>query len=321
MSGVEAEGHRTGPVAGPAGVLRLVPAHAFFVVSAVFHYLGPAFAVLLFARVEPLGVAWLRITTAAVAFAMWRRPWRRWSSADRGTRRLLLTWGLVLATMNASFYLALDRMPLGTVAAIEFLPVIVLAAAAVRTGRNLLAVLAAVLGVALLSDVHLAGAPLGLAFAALNAGLFAVYVVLAHRAARNTSLSGIDGLALAMIIAAVVALPVGIGQALPAFGDARLLAAAAGVGICSSVIPYVCDQLAMSRLARSTYALMSALMPATATVVGALVLTQIPSPVEIVGVLLVMLAVAVHKERDRSAPTTGPGRHAPSRLGPLGPRG
>src|SRR3954467_4638346 len=114
-----------GPPAGqPKGIERRVPPHAYFVVSAVFHYLGPAFAVLLFARVEPLGVAWLRIASAALIFAAWRRPWRVWRALDRRTRWLLAAWAGVLAVMNSCFYLAIDRLPLGTVAAVEFLPVI-----------------------------------------------------------------------------------------------------------------------------------------------------------------------------------------------------
>ena len=115
---------------------RRVPPHAYFVVSAVFHYLGPAFAVLLFARVDVLGVAWLRIAAAALIFALWRRPWRALRATDREGRRLLLAWGSVLALMNCCFYVAIDRLPLGTVAAIEFLPVIALAAAGARSRRN-----------------------------------------------------------------------------------------------------------------------------------------------------------------------------------------
>src|SRR3954447_19072861 len=114
--------------APPHPAIERVPPHVYFVGSAVFHYLGPALAVLLFARIEALGVAWLRIATAAVVFAVWRRPWRRWPSLDRRTRWLLTGWAGVLAVMNSVFYLAIDRLPLGTVAAIEFLPVIVLAA-------------------------------------------------------------------------------------------------------------------------------------------------------------------------------------------------
>src|ERR671921_1420555 len=135
------------------------PPHVYFLVSAVFHYLGPAFAVLLFVRVDVLGVAWLRIASAAVVFAIWRRPWRVLAGLDRDGRRLLLAWGAVLAVMNCCFYTAIDRLPLATVAAIEFLPVIVLAAVGARTRRNATALGLAVLGVYLLTDVELAGEP------------------------------------------------------------------------------------------------------------------------------------------------------------------
>jgi len=273
-----------------------MPPSAYFVGSAVFHYLGPSFAVLLFARVEPLGVAWLRIVSAAVIFAVWRRPWRFLRN------RLLLAWGLVLAVMNCCFYLAIDRLPLGTVAAIEFLPVIVLAALGARTPRNIAALVLAVPGVYLLTDVQLAGEPLGVAFAFANAVLFALYIVLAHRVARQPHMSGIDGLAASMLIAAVIATPLAGWAAVPAFDDPVALAAGIGVGLTSSVIPYICDQLAMKQLARSTYALMVSLLPATATVIGIIVLAQIPSWVEVLGVALVVAGVAVHRDPAEAAP-------------------
>ena len=273
-----------------------MPPSAYFVGSAVFHYLGPSFAVLLFARVEPLGVAWLRIVSAAVIFAVWRRPWRFLRD------RLLLAGGLVLAVMNCCFYLAIDRLPLGTVAAIEFLPVIVLAALGARTPRNIAALVLAVPGVYLLTDVQLAGEPLGVAFAFANAVLFALYIVLAHRVSRQPHMSGIDGLAASMLIAAVVATPLAGWAAVPAFDDPVALAAGIGVGLTSSVIPYICDQLAMKQLARSTYALMVSLLPATATVIGIVVLAQIPSWVEVLGVALVVAGVAVHRDPAEAEP-------------------
>ncbi|MDX6665777.1 MAG: inner rane transporter RhtA, partial [Solirubrobacteraceae bacterium] len=145
---------------------REPPPLLYFVFSAVFHYLGPAFAVLLFARVDVLGVAWLRIAAAAVIFAAWRRPWRLLRDP------LLIAWGSVLAVMNVCFYTAIDRLPLGTVAAIEFLPVIALAALGARSRRNGGALVLAVIGVYLLTDVRLQAEPLGLAFAFANALLF-----------------------------------------------------------------------------------------------------------------------------------------------------
>ncbi|MFL5883438.1 MAG: EamA family transporter [Thermoleophilaceae bacterium] len=277
------------------------PPHVYFVVSAVFHYLGPAFAVLLFARVDVLGVAWLRIASAAVIFAVWRRPWRAYARLELDGRRTLLAWGAVLAVMNCCFYESIDRLPLGTVAAIEFLPVIALAAVGARTARNAGALVAAVGGVYLLTHVRLTGEPLGFVFAFANAILFALYIVLAHRVAQHRAIGGIDGLAASMLIAAVVVTPIAATQAAPAFLDPVALAAGIGVGVSSSVIPYVTDQLAMARLTRATYALMVSLLPATATVIGIIVLQQVPSTLEVTGVALVIAGVALHRE-PREAP-------------------
>ena len=296
-------------------VSERIPPHLYFVVSAVFHYLGPAFAVLLFARVEVLGVAWLRIASAALVFALWRRPWRAFAALDADGRRLLVAWGCVLAVMNACFYVAIDRLPLGTVAAIEFLPVIALAALGARSGRNLAALALAVPGVYLLTGVQFEGEPVGVALAFANALLFALYIVLAHRVARNGAIPGIDGLAASMLIAAVVVTPMGGWQVLPALTDPVALLAGAGVGICSSVIPYVSDQLAMRRLPRATYALMVSLLPATATVIGVAVLAQVPSLAELAGVGLVIAGVAIHREPPEPRPRAAPAAPAaPSAL-------
>jgi inner membrane transporter RhtA len=296
------------------GVAERFPPHVYFVVSAVFHYLGPAFAVLLFARVDVLGVAWLRIASAALVFALWRRPWRAFERLDRAGRWLLVEWGAVLAVMNACFYLAIDRLPLATVAAIEFLPVIALAALGARSQRNVVALCLAVAGVYVLTGVRVAGEPLGIALAFGNAVLFAAYIVLAHRVSRYRALSGIDGLAASMLVAAVAVTPIGGWQVVPALTDPVALLAGVGVGISSSVIPYVSDQLAMRRLPRATYALMVSLLPATATVIGIVVLTQIPTSRELAGVALVIAGVATHREppepRRRSAGAEPAGRPA-----------
>ena len=98
-----------------------VPPHGYFLVSAVFHYLGPAFAVLLFAHIAPLGVAWLRIASAALIFALWRRPWRYFGALSVADRWAVVALAAVLAAMNCCFYEAIARLPLGTVGAIEFL--------------------------------------------------------------------------------------------------------------------------------------------------------------------------------------------------------
>ena len=293
------------------------PPEAYFLGSAVFHYLGPAFAVLLFARVQPLGVAWLRIAGAAAVFALWRRPWRVFSRMDRSARRLVLALGVVFAVMNACFYVAIDALPLGTVAAIEFLPVIALAAVGARTARNGTALALGVFGVYLLTDVELEAEPVGVAFAFANAALFATYIVLAHRLSRVAEFGRLDGLAAAMLVAAVVVTPLGGWSAVPAFLDPVVLLAGLGVGITSSVVPYVLDQLAMARLPRATYALMVSILPATATVIGVVVLRQVPTPLELAGVALVAAGVALHRERTQTGRASGrieaQGAEVPSR--------
>ncbi|MGH9369003.1 MAG: EamA family transporter [Thermoanaerobaculia bacterium] len=288
-----------------------VPPHLFFMVSALFHYLGPAFAVLLFQHVNVLGVTWLRIASAAVVFALWRRPWRVFRELAPRSRLTLVALGVVLAAMNACFYQAIDRLPLGTVGGIEFLGPVALGAAGVRSHRNLAALGLVIGGVFLLTDIRLASQPLGLLFAFGNCALFVLYVVLGHRIARDGGRSGIDRLGAAMLVALVAISPLAITEAGPAFRDARLLAAGFGVGVCSSVIPYVCDQLAMARLPRFTFALLLALLPATATTVGILVLGQVPTVIEAAGVLLVIAGVATHQQYPQDKVTPEEWRREP----------
>ena len=252
----------------------------------------------------------LRIASAAVLFAAWRRPWRliaRWTGKQRW---VLLALGVVLAAMNSLFYLAIDRLPLSTVSAIEFLGVVILAAVGTRTRRNLVALLLAVAGVAALTNIRIVYEPLGFVFAFANCGLFMIYVVLGHKIANtkinfgshdttSTALSGIDQLGAAMLIAALVATPFGIGGATPAFVHPSWLLWGIAVGLCSSVIPYVADQLAMARVRRSTFALMLAILPATATVIGLLVLGQVPTVQDLLGIALVIAGVALHQDREQ----------------------
>src|SRR5450755_2789234 len=269
-------------VAAPSRLDRFAP-QSFFLVSAVFHYLGPSLAVLLFTRVGVLGMTWLRIVTAAAVFAVWRRPWRMALRLDRRGRCVLAAFGSVLAAMNTLFYLAVDRLPLATVGAIEFLGIVLLAALGARTGRNAAALALAVAGVATITGIRIAGQPLGFAFAFGNCALFMLYVILGHKIANagpggaevpgRDMMSGIDQLGAAMLIAAVAITPFGFGPAVRTLASPLLLLA--GAGVCSSVIPYVTDQLAMARLPRATFALMLALLPAFATLIGAVVLGQI----------------------------------------------
>ncbi|MDA7947382.1 MAG: EamA family transporter [Hyphomicrobiaceae bacterium] len=272
-----------------------MPPHVWFGVSAVFHYLGPAFAVLLFPTVGVLGVAWLRIASAAALFAIARNPWATFMQCEPRTRLLLVGLGACLAVMNSAFYLALDRLPMSLVAAMEFVGTVGVALYGMRTKRNFLAVALAVAGVLILIDVQWSVEPLGLMWALLNSMLFVGYIVLGHRISQAGASDGVERLGAAMAIAFLFVMPIGFAEAVAAFGSAMLILAGIGVGVCSSVIPYVCDQLAMSRLPRATFALMLSLLPAMATVIGAIVLAQLPGPVDILGILLVMIGVAVHQ--------------------------
>src|SRR5436189_5264344 len=232
----------TKPMAGERRrTAERIPPEAFFICSAVFHYLGPAFAVLLFARVDVLGVAWLRIASAAAVFAIWKRPWRLFAGLNTGERRIVVAFGFVLAIMNVCFYLAIDRLPLATVGTIEFLGPIVLAAFGVRTMRNLAALLLACAGVFLLTSVRISGEPIGYIFAFANCALFVLYILLGHQIAATGGRGGVERLALAMVIASLVVTPIGLKNALVAVFDPMLLLAAAGVGICSNVIPSICN--------------------------------------------------------------------------------
>ncbi len=280
---------------------RTIPPHVFFFISAVFHYLGPAFAVLLFAHVCVLGVAWLRIASAATAFALWRRPWRITSRQSSAQRKTLLGLGVVLGVMNVCFYQAIARLPLSTVSAIEFIGPILLAAFGAQTRRNIAALALAAGGGWILTGVGFGGEPLGYLFAFANCAFFMLYIILGHRIAQDGGAEGIDRLGIAMLIALITVIPMGLRGALPAFRQPHLLLAGIGVGICSSVIPYVCDQLAMARLSRATFSLLLSLLPALAVVIGTVVLHQVPTVLEILGILLVAGGVALHRERDALA--------------------
>ena len=284
-----------GAAAPAPGLATKIPPHAWFVVSAIFHYLGPSFAVLLFPAVGVLGVAWFRIASAAVLFAPITRPWRLFRRMDSQERRLLIGMGVCLAVMNCSFYLALARLPISLVAAIEFVGTIGVALYGMRTARNQVALGVAVAGVFILINVRWSTNLVGLGFAFANGALFVLYVVLGHRMARSGAAAGIERLGAAMAIAFLTVFPVGIVQAARAFEHPLLVLAGIGVGICSSVIPYVCDQLAMARLPRASFALLLTILPASATIIGAIVLGQVPSLRELSGIALVMAAVALHR--------------------------
>ena len=283
--------------AAPAAAsLHRLPPQSLFVLGAVSQYVGAALAVLLFSSVPAAGVAWLRVVAAAAVLVTWRRPWRtRWTSARL---RLVGAFGIALALMNLCFYLAIDRLPLGTAVAIEFCGPIVVAALGSRTRRDALALVLALAGVLALADVHLAGSPDGLALAAAAGAFWAICIVLGHRLARDAGIRAQNGLAPGMAIGALGLGPVLVSSAVPALVSPPLLAACLLVGVASSVVPYALEQIAMRRLPRARFALLLALLPATAAIVGAAILGQVPGVVEAAGIALVVVAASLRTHAD-----------------------
>lgn len=251
-------------------------------------YLGAAVAVLLFEQLSPSGVAWLRMLGAALVLLAWRRPGR---GAWRG-RRLLLAgcFGLATALMNVAFYEAIARMPLGTAVAVEFCGPVAVAAFGSRTVRDVAALLLAGAGVVLIADVQLAGNPAGFVLALVAAAFWAAYIVLGRRVA--TGGNGLDDMTVGFVVAAVLLTPLAAGTG-PAWSSPTLLLLGVGVGVLSTVVPYALDQIVLRRVGQARFALLLALLPATASVVGLLVLAQLPQPAEAIGIVAVVAAVAL----------------------------
>lgn len=271
-----------------------------FVLSSVSQYLGASLAVRAFALMPAAGVAWVRILTGAIVLSAWRRPWRHLRHQPLPALLTVALFGAVLATMNLVFYLAIARLPLGTAVAIEFIGPVLVAAIALRSLRNLASFALAAAGVVTLSRVSLPGSAAGVAFALAAGVLWASYIVLAHRVARRGL--GTTGLAAAMALGVVVIAPWGLAPAASSAGHGPVLLLAALVGLLSSVLPYALDQILLRRMARGTYAVLLSLLPATATVLGFLLLGQVPKLPELVGIALVVAAVAV-RAPEEPAPT------------------
>jgi inner membrane transporter RhtA len=273
-----------------------IPAPLLFVIGGVSMYVGAALAVGLFDRLSPTAVALLRLIGAAAVLLAWRRPGR---AAWRGSRLArAAAFGLATALMNLAFYEAIARLPLGTAVAVEFVGPVAVAAVASRRPRDVGAVALAALGVALIADVRWSGSPSGVLWALTAAGMWAAYILLGKRVA--TAGNGLDDMAVGFVVAAVVLSPlllVGGPGALGALADPGVLVLAVGVGVLSSVVPYVLDQLVLRRVGQARFAVLLALLPATATVVGLVALAQVPGWVEALGIAAVVAAVAL-RSRD-----------------------
>jgi inner membrane transporter RhtA len=281
-----------------------VPAPLLFIISGLTLYVGAALAVGLFDELPAATVAWLRIAVAAVVLVLWGRPWR---SRTLWTRRALLVtvaFGLVLGVMNAAFYVTIDHLPLGTAVALEFTGPVAVAAVTGKGWRDRAAIAVAALGVVLLAGVTLEATPdavVGLVAIGVAAACWAGYIVLGRRVATAAS-GGLTGLSVAMAAGALLLAPFLAGAAGPVLTDARLAALVLGVAVFSSVIPYAIDQVVLRRLRPATFAVLLALLPATAAVVGAVALQQVPQGWEVVGLLLVSGAIALTARADEEPP-------------------
>nr|WP_214370818.1 EamA family transporter [Pseudonocardia sp. H11422] len=280
-------------------------------------YVGAALAVGLFDLLSPAAVAVLRIFGAALVLIGWRRPGRL---AWRG-RRLAraVAFGLATALMNIAFYEAIARLPLGTAVAIEFCGPVAVAALASRRPRDVAAVVLAAVGVLLIADVRWSGSPSGVLWALAAAAMWAAYIVLGKRVASGGN--GVDDMAVGFAVAAVVLSPLLLvgGEVFSVLADPTVLLLAVGVGVLSSVVPYVLDQVVLRRVGQARFAVLLALLPATATVVGLIALGQVPGPVEAAGIAAVVVAVAL-RSRDGDVGAIDPPLDRTRPDGPI-PRG
>lgn len=271
-----------------------MPAPLLFVLSGLTQYAGAAVAVGLFGRMPAATVAWLRIAVSALVLLVWLRPWRGRSVWTPHALRVALAFGAVLAGMNVAFYVAIDHLPLGTAVAIEFAGPVAVGAFTGRGWRERVAVAVAAVGVVLLAGVRLDAGPdavIGLVAIAIAAACWAAYILLGRRVA-TAEAGGLSGLAVAMTAGAVVFSPLAVGAG-PAFTEVQVALAVLVVAVCSSVVPYAIEQVVLRRLRPALFAVLLALLPATAAVVGAVLLHQVPEPLEVVGLLLVSGAIAL----------------------------
>jgi inner membrane transporter RhtA len=249
--------------------------------------LGAALAVSLMPRAGVLGVVSLRLVLAAVVLLVACRPsFRGHSRSDWGT---VVVFGAVIAAMNCSFYEAVDRIPLGAGVTLEVLGPLALSVIVSRRLINVLWAACALGGVFLLGGGDFSGLdPLGTAFGLGAAAMWATYILFSARTGRRFPQA--DGLALAMAVGALLALPLGITQAGSRMLDPVTAGLALGVAVMSSVLPYTFELLALRRLPAPTFSVLMSLEPAIAALAGFLVLHQAISLTDAAAIALVVAA-------------------------------
>ena len=243
----------------------------------------------------PESVAWLRLCGAAAVLLGVIRPWRR--SWNRSLITAAAAFGCTTALMNMSFYLAADRLPLGTTVAIEFIGPIAVAGITSRSLASWLSLGLSTIGVLLVSGAQWSRHAVGIGFALGAAACWAGYIVLGERISNRTS--GVDGLAVGLTLGAVLVAPIGAWRSGPAFARPSWLLLCVAIGIVSTIVPYGLDQIVMRRVPLRSFALMLALLPTTAAVVGAVMLSQRLTTIEIVGICAVVLALVVNGMSER----------------------
>ena len=282
----------------PTEFVRTASPEALFAIAGISQYTGAVVAVNLFEEVRPATVAWLRVTFAALLLMAlsWRQVRARWTRVEL---RSAAFFGVATAFMNLFFYLALDRLPLGKSVVIEFIGPIAVAAAYTRSARNSAALALAAIGVATLSGVEMGGEPWGIVFIFTASALWAVYIILGRRVAHLDR--GMAGLGVGLAIGSVVILPFGIAGSGVVFGDGRLLLMCVAVGALSSAIGYGIDQVVLRRIPVRRFAVLLALLPVSAMVLGYVALDQRPSVADLFGAALVIAGVLL-QEREELKP-------------------
>ncbi|MFP3991714.1 EamA family transporter [Streptomyces sp. E11-3] len=258
--------------------------------SGVSVQFGAAVAVMLMPRAGAIGVVTLRLAAAAVVLLLICRPrLRGHSRADWGT---VVAFGFAMAAMNGLFYQAVDRIPLGPAVTLEVLGPLALSVFASRHAMNAVWAALALVGVFLLSGGGSGGFggldPVGAAFALGAGAMWAAYIVFSARTGRRFPQA--DGLALAMAVAALLMLPLGIAEAGSKLLVPSTLALGAAVAVLSSVLPYTLELLALRRMPASTFAILMSLEPALAAAAGFLVLSQALSATDALAIALVIVA-------------------------------
>lgn len=282
---------------------------AIFVLSGISQNIGSILAKSIFGEVEPATVAWIRVSFAAIVLLAltWRQwwPWRAgttdcvtanrpWTRADFGASAI---FGVSIALMNLFFYLAIDRLELGKSLTIEFIGPITVAAAMRRTGRNGIAVGLAVIGVCLLSGVEIGGNGLGVFYILCASTMWAAYIVLGSKVARQER--GLAGLGVGLFFGAVALIPFGAPSSGAVFSTPRLLILCCTVGLLNSVIGYSLDQHVMRRIATHRFALLLALLPVSASFIAFVALDETPTVLDVIGIAFVLAGV-VYQQRDTS---------------------